>query len=407
MNSLQIKALTIAATITLIVGCDGSNLASNNPITKLIDKTVAVWPIVSDLTNEVGSNKIGSKEIDTPLSKPKFPDASINHRQLAASAIANLNQRRRSCGFGELQVNDELNTMSEQHAKYIQHVFVQADRMPNAYTPHSEKRIAGFTEVTGERNPYFAGEDLLARVQAAQYQYRDNIVGESINTRLIYESAGVGKLNPQKVTSEMLSSLLAAPYHLATLMSPNFNQNGTSIISFVPNNKAHTKARGFVLVTTNGADSKLPPPNKLLTYPCAGSTNTARMLDNESPNPMQGLGRNLRSDPVGQPIYITYPAAKRIKVSDISFVDAGTNEQVPTYLLDTQSDPHQRTAAELPANSAFIIPLTDGFKNCDAKVRSAHNNCGLHPNTTYRASFTVQIDNVKTLQRSVEFTTGS
>jgi len=261
--------------------------------------------------------------------------------------------------------------------------------------------------VTGQQNPYYTGDDLAARLQTANYQHREYRIGESLSIRLLYESKGIGEVNTDTIASEMLGSLLAAPYHLATLMSPAFNQNGTSIISFVPHNKDYTKARGFVLVSTNGASSHLTLPDKLLTYPCEGSRNTARMLDNESPNPLQGLGRDLRSDPVGQPLYITYPAAKKIQVSHISFIEVASQQQIPTYLLDASSDPHDHTAAQLPAHSAFIIPLTDGFNNCTVNRRSSHNNCGLNPNTRYRVSFRVQIDDAKTLQRTVDFTTGS
>ena len=407
MKALYRTGLVIAMASVFIGGCDGSSLVAGNRISQLLDKTAATWPAISHLADKAGSNKIGSKELDYKLTKAKFPAASINHHELAVSTIERLNQRRQACGFGQLQRNEALMALSEQHAKYIQHVFVQAGAMPKHYAPHSEQPVSGFIGVTGAQNPYYTGEDLLARIQAANYQHRDNIVGESIGTRLLYESTGLSELNTGQVTSEMLTALLAAPYHLATLLSSAFNQNGTSLISFVPHHKDYTKARGFILVTTNGASEKLTLPDKLLTYPCRGSHNTARMLDNESPNPVQGLGRDLRADPVGQPVYITYPAAKKIQVSRIRFIDTRTQQAVPTYLLDATSDPHKNTAAELPANSAFIIPLTDSFSNCAAQGRSVHNNCGLNANTRYRVGFTVQVDDGKTLQRSIDFTTGS
>lgn len=407
MNALYSAVVVVAVMSIFIIGCEGSSLVTSKRISQLLDKTADTWPAINHLAEQAGSNKIGSKELDYKLTKAKFPAAASNHRQQAVSVIEELNQRRQACGFGGLQKNENLMALSEHHAQYLQHVFVQAGSLPSQYSPHSEQSVPELAEVTGQQNPYYMGDDLAARLQTANYPYREHRVGESLSIRLLYESKGIGEVNTDNITSEMLGSLLAAPYHLATLMSPTFNQNGTSVISFVPHKQDNNKARGFVLVSTNGASSNLPLPDQLLTYPCEGSRDTARMLDNESPNPVQGLGRDLRTDPVGQPLYITYPAAKKIQVSHINFIEVASQQKIPTYLLDANTDPHNHTTAQLPANSAFIIPLTDSFNNCTATKHSGHNNCGLNANTRYRVSFTVQVDDGSTLQRSIDFMTGS
>lgn len=340
-------------------------------------------------------------------SQSNYPNASINHRQLAAHVANELSQRRSACGFGALQDSELLTKLSEKHAKYIQHVFVAAERSSAEYMPHSENTITGLESITGPQNPYYSGDDLAARIHSSSYEHRNNMVGESINTRLIYGSDGLEAVDAKKISAQMLASLLAAPYHLATLMSPAFNQQGTSVLSFVPYGKSHTKSRGFVLVATSGATDIITPPNALLSYPCQDTVNTARMLDNESPNPMKEIGRDLRIDPVGQPVYITNPAATTIKVSNIIFKELGSGKNIAVYLLDHESDPHQGTPNAIPDNAAFIIPLTDGYFNCDARERSPHTNCGLNPHTKYSVSFEVLTNETALIKKTIEFTTGS
>ena len=61
------------------------------------------------------------------------------------------------------------------------------------------------------------------------------------------------------------------------------------------------------------------------------------------------------------------PSAQSIKVSNIKFRDMKRNVDIPVKLLDSNDDPFKGTNFELPANEAFIMPLTDSLKSCEAK----------------------------------------
>ena len=341
-----------------------------------------------------------------PMAKSQPTPEPMTHEQLALTMINELSIRRNECGFGGLEMNEDLNKISQRHAAYLQHVFSTVN--PTAFWPHSEKTVPGIEQVTGENNPYYTADRFSARVEASDYLYRYNQAAENIATRRLFTSRGVQTLDPNLISKQMLASLLAAPYHLATLVSPDFDQIGASFVSYLPAYREAKTSRSFTLVTSSG--SRKPPgyqtqPSGLLTYPCEQSKNVGRILTHESPNPMRGTGRDLSTDPVGQPVHIIYPAAKSIKVSNVIYKDSKTDRVIPVHLLDSDSDPYKNTDFELPLNSAFIIPLTDNFDNCGTLYQNNPNNCGLDPETNYTVSFEVLVDGAKRIKRAFEFTT--
>jgi hypothetical protein len=118
-------------------------------------------------------------------------------------------------------------------------------------------------------------------------------------------------------------------------------------------------------------------------------------------------GRDLRINPIGQPIYINVPSAETIEVSNVKFYDAQRNIEVPIELLDYRQDPYKNTVYALPANEAFILPMTDDLKSCEiARRQDQSQQCGLYGNTEYRVSYEVLIDNKILQQQSFSFTTG-
>jgi len=124
---------------------------------------------------------------------------------------------------------------------------------------------------------------------------------------------------------------------------PNLSQTGSGMVAYKPHHKAADKNQGYVFVNASAAtkSSKNNAANGLFTYPCANVTDTNTALYNESPSPVEGTGRDLRTDPIGQPIYIRMPAAKTISVSNIKFHDIQRNVDVSTNLLDYRQDPHK------------------------------------------------------------------
>lgn len=137
----------------------------------------------------------------------------------------------------------------------------------------------------------------------------------------------------------------------------------------------------------------------IFTYPCQDVTGTVTALYNETPDPVKYTGRNLRVDPIGQPVYISMPSASKIKVSNVKFHDVQRNIDVPIQLLDFDNDPYVNTNYELPANEAFILPITDALKSCEKGTKKG-GNCGLYGNGEYKVSFDILVDgaNLETKQ---------
>lgn len=139
-------------------------------------------------------------------------------------------------------------------------------------------------------------------------------------------------------------------------------------------------------------------------YPCGATTGTNTALYNESPDPTKDTGRNLRTDPIGQPVHVKMSSAKTMKVSNIKFTDVARKIDMPVQVIDYNSDPYKGTNYELPANEAFIMPLTDSLNSCEQGTRK---NCGLYGNSKYTVSFDVLVDNKDLQTKSFTFSTGS
>jgi len=188
---------------------------------------------------------------------------------------------------------------------------------------------------------------------------------------------------------------------------PTSDVVGTGMVTYTPNGKSATNNKGYVLVSN--ASATKTTTNKTLegvfTYPCQGVKGTVTALYNETPNPVRGSGRNLRTDPIGQPVYINMPSADKVKVNNVKFHDVQRNIDVPIQLLDFDNDPYKGTNYALPTNEAFILPLTDALKSCESGSNKG-GNCGLHGNSKYKVSFDILVDDKTLEQQSFTFTTG-
>ena len=343
----------------------------------------------------------------SPPDKPtdgKVEAVLTNHAQAALLANNEFSLARTSCGLGGLTIDNELNAIAIKHANYIKYVFDNAT--PTTFNPHFESQITNHASVTGNSNPFFSGESFSERLRAASFSNTNYNVTENIAQTNYYSSAGT-LIKPEIAATSMAKSLLAAPYHLRSLMLPSSSVIGTGLVSYNPYNKPVANYQGFVLVTHASATPKTQNTTVpgTFTYPCQNSSNVVTALYNETPDPVKGTGRNLATDPIGHPIYIHIPSAKIIKVSNVEFVDLKRNIKIPTSLLDHDNDPHERTAYQLPDNEAFILPLTDNLKSCEIGNRQG-GNCGLNGDTPYRVSFDVLVDNKNLERKSFTFTTG-
>ena len=381
---------------------DGSAVTANNPENAQTDDTprpLTSEPIISAPIIETPDND--GNDPSLPVDKDNNP---VNNAQAALIANNQFSLARISCGLNGLSVNTELDDIAIEHANYIKHVF--ANSSPTSFNPHFERNIDNITDVTGMNNPFFGGLDLADRLIYADYDNSQYGVTENIAQSVYYSSAG-NFFSTEKVAGSLAKSLLSAPYHLRSLMLPTSSLVGTGMVAYNPDGKNATNNKGYVLVS-NASGTKASADDTfsgVFTYPCQEVTGTVTALYNETPNPVRGTGRNLRTDPIGQPIYISMPAANSIKVSNVKFRDLQRTTEVPIQLLDFDNDPYLDTHYALPVNEAFILPITDALKSCEVGTNKG-GNCGLYGNTEYQVSFDVLVDN-KTLQKqSFTFTTG-
>ncbi|WP_426240942.1 CAP domain-containing protein [Psychrobacter sp. TWP2-1-2] len=334
------------------------------------------------------------------------PDSTTATNEVKAALIANnkFSLARTSCGLSGLSVDTALDDVAIKHANYIKYVF--ANSSPTAFSAHYENKIADISGVTSSNNPFFGGLSFTDRLSNANYPNVRYGVTENIAQSIHYSSAG-NLIRSDVVAGSMAKSLLAAPYHLRSLMMPSASVTGTGVVIYEPYNKEAANNQGYVLVN-HAAATQATKDNTIkgvFTYPCEGVTDTVTALYNETPDPVKHTGRDLRVDPIGQPIYINMPSAQTIDISNVTFHDIQRNIDVPIELLDYRQDPYKNTANALPENEAFILPITDNLKSCQIASKKG-KNCGLHGNSDYRVSFDILVDN-KTIEReSFTFTTG-
>lgn len=411
-NMLAKSLATILCSTVFLSACGGgSDSESNNSTAADTDKPVKTEKTVTPPTSPVVTN-----EPTTPVTKPK-PPTTETQTEVDISTVENksyesagragstlISREREQCGLGGVTQNEALTKIASQHAQYIQHVFSKST--PTLFNVHYENEITDIKDWTGKNNPFFTGTSMKERLLAAKHP-RNYIVVENISQTDYFNSAGK-VVSPELAAQGMVKSLLAAPYHLSSLMLPSLAKTGSSVVAYTPYSKDANTYQSYVLVNNSEVTKETENSSfkGLFTYPCDGVTDTNTALYNESPNPVEGTGRDLSTDPIGQPIYISMPTANTISVSNIKFHDIQRNIDVPTDLLDYRRDPHKKTAYELLKNEAFILPLTDTFKSCETGRRKGEN-CGLYGNSAYKVSFDILVDGKTSENKQFTFTTGN
>lgn len=372
------------------------------------DTSATSKPTISTESSEPTTSPESSDAVATPtVSKTEVDMKDVeskSHKGAAQVGSSLLSSQRQACALGGMADNDELTKIATQHAQYIQHVF--ANSRPTIFNAHGEEEISDIKNWTGKNNPFFTGVSFKDRLLKAGYSNLAHGVVENISRVTYYSSAGK-VASPDYAAHSMTKSLLAAPYHMRLLVTPNLSQTGSGMIAYKPYGKAADKSQGYVFVNASSSDQKTEnrTVDGLFTYPCTDVVDTNTALYNEFPSPVAGTGRDLGTDPIGQPIYINMPSANSIKISNIKFRDVKRNIDVPVDLLDYSNDPHKRTAYELPQNEAFILPLTDSLQSCETG-RRVGKNCGLYGNSEYQVSFDVLVDNKTQETKKITFTTG-
>ena len=359
-----------------------------------------------DSDNGSTSNNPQSETQEEQDSEPSDSNPTENNPQAALSANNQFSLARTSCGLSGLSVDTALDDIAIKHANYIKYVF--ANSTPTSFNAHVENKISDIASLTGSNNPFFGGLDFSDRLLNAKYSNAQYGATENIAQSVYFNSAG-SFLKTDVVATSMAKSLLAAPYHLRSLMLPTSSAVGSGMVVYKPDAKNPALNQGYVLVSHASATqaTKDTTVSGVFTYPCQGVTDTVTALYSESPNPVKGTGRDLRTDPIGQPVYVSMPSANKIKVSNIKFRDTQRNTNVPIQLIDFDNDPYVNTNYALPANEAFILPLTDALKSCEVnRAANQSQQCGLYGNTKYQVSFDILVDDKNLESKSFTFTTG-
>lgn len=345
----------------------------------------------------------GTQAAGTPVAMSSIKNANHADAALAGSNVISL--ERQGCGLGGLQYDEALAAISNKHAQYNQYVFSHASLL--GVNEHNEDTLTGYEHITGARNPFFSGRTFADRIDAAQYSNQSYTAAENIARKTYFATDGM-ILDPVTSSVHMARTLLAAPYHLKQLVNPVMTKTGSALVAHTPYNTNPDTNKGYIFVNTSASpnNTAYTAEKGIFTYPCEGTSGTNTALYNESPNPVKGTGRDLRINPIGQPIYVSMPSAKTIKVSQVKVYDAARQLSVPIDLLDRDRDPYAGTNYQIAANEAFILPLPDNFKTCEQGSIRQGKECGLHGNTTYQVSFDVLVDNKDTISKSFHFTTG-
>ena len=396
--------LFLAVFLTACGGGDSDNGSVPNESPSQPQEAIVSEPMTSAPVTATPDEQDSEPSDSNPINESNAP--TENNPQAALSANNQFSLARTSCGLGGLSVDTALDDIAIKHANYIKYVF--ANSTPTLFNAHVENKISDIASVTGDNNPFFSGLDFSDRLSNANYRNAQYGATENIAQSVYYSSAG-SFLKTDVVATAMAKSLLAAPYHLRSLMLPPSSLIGTGMVTYKPDAKNPALNQGYVLVSHASATraTRDKTVSGVFTYPCQGVTGTVTALYNESPNPVRGTGRDLRTDPIGQPVYVSMPSAGKIKVSNIKFRDTQRNTNVPIQLIDFDNDPYMNTNYALPANEAFILPLTDALKSCEVK-RSADQSqqCGLYGNTKYQVSFDILVDDKSLESKSFTFTTG-
>jgi uncharacterized protein YkwD len=260
----------------------------------------------------------------TPAPAPA-PAASADAE--ASTGVAFLSGERSRCGLGALKRVAALDAAAAAHVKYM---LLNNDR--------------GHGEINGKAG--FTGTDPFARVAAQGYSQAVEVYDENTFVNGRTDIAGFGE--------QSIRSLLTAPYHLRGLMSIATDVGMAIMNSDMAGTTEQYGRKLFAQLNlgyTVAGGSQPRVKGTVLTYPCDGTTGTFTQLSEESPSPLPS--RNLKTSPVGQPIYVVGDAGKSLSLTSALIQEVATGNTVAVAaILSAPTDP----AGQLLPNEAIVIP---------------------------------------------------
>jgi hypothetical protein len=246
-------------------GGDSDSSSTSNDSPSQSQKEVISEPITSAPVTATPDDQDNKPNDNVPVNASNKP--TENNAQAALSANNQFGLARTSCGLGGLSVDSALDDIAIRHANYIKYVF--ANSTPTSFNAHVENEISDIASVTGSNNPFFGGLDFSDRLSNANYRNAQYGATENIAQSVYYSSAG-DFLSVDTVATSMAKSLLAAPYHLRSLMLPTSSLVGTGMVTYKPNGKSTANNQGYVLVSHASATqtTKDKSVSGIFTYPC-------------------------------------------------------------------------------------------------------------------------------------------
>ena len=389
----------------LLTACGGGGSSDNNnskpDAPTQPEVTLPAKPVVPPAVKPIEPEKPTVEPAEPPIKTDMEKKAEELRAGLAVDNFLSL--QRQACGISGYTYDDKLAEISYKHSNYLSYLFSNVNL--GGVNAHQEDTYQNYEHVSGQKNPFFMGVTLGDRVKAAKYSELSFSSSENIVRRTERNVNGV-RPAPEDIGISMARALLSAPYHLRTLVDPNFVKSGSNVSIYTPSGTDPKNTFGYILTSTGASKDNADAIelDGITTYPCAATTDTNTALYDESPNPTKGTGRDLRTDPIGQPIHVKMWSAKTIKVTNIKITDIARKIDVPVEVIDYNNDPYKNTNYQLPDNEAFIMPITDSLNSCEAGTRK---NCGLYGNSKYSVSFDVMVDNKDFQKKSFTFSTGN
>lgn len=290
------------------------------------------------------------------------PTPTYTGEELAAFTA--LNNARSSCGFGLLKQDTRLDQAAIGHADW-----------------QIYNRIAAHFQTSG--TPLFTGVSPLDRILAQGYTDTQDA---NVQDEFVY---GTGTNDKTGFGAFSIKNLLNAPYHAAGLVG-GFRDVGIAIRNMTDAGATDASSGRRVTVlnpafqNSAGSQQAAYGDTDVFTYPCAGSTNVARILSNEYPNPTPG--RDLAVEPLGTTIHIAIKEGHQLVINSASVTPVlGGQPVVMATSVTSANDPN-----------GFFKP-NQGY---------VATNAPLAANTTYQVNIT-GTNNGVAFSRSFSFTTGS
>ena len=331
--TLSVIATTFA--VALLAGCGGGGNSSSPDLNP----------------NPTPTPSAEDSSMVTAIETPTYATGSEE-----SAAFNLLNRERVRCGFGSLKQNAQLDQAARWHADWM---------LQNSTYAHYQ-----FSPSTN-----FTGITPADRASAAGY----------VTTFGVDEGAAFGVTGSKLGRGEKgVRELLAGVYHAISALRP-MKDIGISVREPADVGRTSVIVPTEIVYSTQTGYQQLASDN-VVTYPCEGSTGTEYGLFDEEPNPVPG--RNLSTQPLGQPIIVMVRVGQTLVINSASMVRVSDGQSVQLRSPVTgSSDPNGQLA-----NTPYI-----GYVLPDA---------ALDPNTQYRVSVT-GTNNGANFEKVFTFSTGS